>query len=1180
LSIIDLPQSQLAVLSTHDQAKLRRRKILGRLGTVLLTLLVIAYLTLYGLILAERGRAKLPAQPLSAAWEALSRLGGYIIHHPTTYYWQKVESPAFQLIAQILANSVVLLSISLLVAILLGVPLGIAGALSKRKSSATFMLILSVLGISTPSFLLAMLFWIINIQVHNWFNIKVLPSAGFGWDTHMVLPVLVLAMRPLAQIAQVTYVSMANILNEDYLRTARAKGLPWRLIRDRHALRNILIPILTTFGTSLRFSLASLPVVEFFFSWPGVGLTLLQAINLGNGDLVTDLILLLGLFFLAVNFSLELLFPILDPRLKENGGTEEQLDHESFREWLHNTGADLLFGLQSLRQRLLGRSGRSGGLPELPAYQAAGERSAYEEPAIKVSRWWLVRIFFGNSSLLVGGLLVLGLLYLAIDGGRLTNANPYQIHGVMTINHVVGAPPFHPSSVFPWGSDQIGRDLQSLVLAGAQQTLTLAFFGMLARILVGTLLGALAGWRQNSWLDRLVMGAVGVWAAFPVTLFAMIVIQALGIQQGMSVFVIGICVVGWAESAQYIRSQVIAMKPELFIEAARSVGSRSSQILSRHVLPNMFASLLVLAALEMGGVLMLLADLGFLNIFLGGGYRIEIRPDVVAFFSDVPEWGALLANIRNWWRSYPWMAWYPGIAFLLSILAFNIFGQGLRRFLEESRVNVNRIFNRFTVLGSLAILGIMAYTLKSSSPTGMYRSEALKFDAQRAMQTIDMLSSPQFSGRETGTPGAQYAALYIAQQMQQIGLLPAGDNDSFIQTLAKPRLHLLSVPQLQILDNQGQPISNLVYRQDYVERGGAEQTNGEADGSVIGVALSSEPGPNANDPYGLKNNNLLDKIVLIKDDEYALPFNPQTFAGVLLVSDNPQIYQRRLLYRSEFYRFGKPVLYITSKVAEQLLGPSGNSLEDLQAQAQRLHPGQAYLTAPGASVHMEINAVSGGDRTEKTYNVIGYIPGSDAQGGLDANVIMVSAYYDGVGTGPDGTLYPGANDNASGVAAVLEMARVLKNSPYQPKRTVVFVAWAGGERYDGLDTNEIMNARHNFNLLSVEAVIELSGLGAGNGSAIVAGENSSYRMVQLLQKSAGEFHVPVTARGRGPNYGLPAGGELGGRKAITLYMSWDGSDISAHTPADSAGSIDPTKLQKSGRSALLALFIASREQDY
>ena len=83
----------------------------------------------------------------------------------------------------------------------------------------------------------------------------------------------------------------------------------------------------------------------------------------------------------------------------------------------------------------------------------------------------------------------------------------------------------------------------------------------------------------------------------------------------------------------------------------------------------------------MGGILMLLAELGYLNIFLGGGFQAIIadtgRSSTVAYFSDVPEWAALIANVRDWWRSYPWMALYPGAAFFLSIMAFNILGEGL-----------------------------------------------------------------------------------------------------------------------------------------------------------------------------------------------------------------------------------------------------------------------------------------------------------------------------------------------------------------------------------------------------------------------------------------------------------------------------------------------------------------------
>jgi ABC-type dipeptide/oligopeptide/nickel transport system permease component len=1160
------------------------RIVLTRLANILLTLLIIGFLTLFGLILAERGRERIPAQPLNAAGEAVVRLGQFIFQHPATYFWHRETYPAGRLVLDILGNSVALILLSLLLAVLIGVPLGILLALSRRKAAATAMLSLSILGISTPSFLLGMFFWVINIMVHNQFRVKALPSAGFGWDGHLIMPVLVLAMRPLAQIAQVTYVTLSDILKQDFLRTARAKGLPWRIIRDRHALRNILIPILNTLGTSLRFSLASLPVVEFFFDWPGVGLTLLEAINEGNAPLITDLILSLGLFFLLVNILLEMLFPLLDPRIREQKYIEEHNDHDTLGEQIRAAFEELASGWRALANRLKGKNGKPSGLPPLVISRNGIAKTDPEVIQKTTSRKWLGRIIFGNPSLIIGLVLVTGLFGLVFFGDWLAAASPYENHGVTSINGKIGTPPFTPSSVFPWGTDQIGRDVQALVLYGARQTITLAFFGMLARILIGTILGALAGWRQDGWADRLVIGAVGVWAAFPITLFAMILIQALGIQQGFGVFVIGISVVGWGEAAQFVRAQVISLKPQLFIEAARSGGARSDQILIRHVVPNLIAPLLVLAVMEMGGVLMLLAELGFLNIFLGGGFRVQIAEvgrmqPVIAFFSDVPEWGALLANIRNWWRSYPWMAWYPGIAFFLTIMAFNLLGEGLRRFLEESRVNVNRIFNRFTFAASILIIGVMVFVLQSNTPLSLYRGEALKFDAQRAMDTIDILSSPELKGRETGTPGAHFAALYIAKQMQSIGLFPAGDNDSFIQALVKPRLHLTQTPALELLDAQGQPGSKFTYRRVFVEFASPAQTFGEAQASVVVLALGPDPGLNSSDPYQLAKLDLRDKIVLIREEDFGKMI-PHV-AGILILSDDPQNYARKLLYNGEgFFRGGQPVMYITSQVAAQILAPANVMPSEFFKQASGLGPGEATTSAPGASVHMTVLPYVKEDFQEDYYNVIGYIPGADALGGLDSQVVMISAYYDGLGMGPDGTIYPGANDNASGVAAMLEIARVMMESKYRPDKTVMFVAWAGGERGESLSTTNIMNARANFSELNVEDVVELSGMGAGSGNGIALGDGSSFRLVQLFQNAARRFKIATTTRGRGPHFGrmtLPA---FAGRSALSLYVSWDGSDMAAHTTLDTPRTIDPQKLEKSGRATLLTLFVISRETNY
>jgi ABC-type dipeptide/oligopeptide/nickel transport system permease component len=99
-------------------------------------------------------------------------------------------------------------------------------ALTQHRVGSMFVFILSVLGTSTPSFLLAMFLWIINVRVHNRFGTSALPPTGFGWDAHLIMPALVLAARPLAQIAQVTYVQVSQTLSEDFIRTARAKGSP------------------------------------------------------------------------------------------------------------------------------------------------------------------------------------------------------------------------------------------------------------------------------------------------------------------------------------------------------------------------------------------------------------------------------------------------------------------------------------------------------------------------------------------------------------------------------------------------------------------------------------------------------------------------------------------------------------------------------------------------------------------------------------------------------------------------------------------------------------------------------------------------------------------------------------------------------------------------------------------
>ncbi len=353
----------------------------------------------------------------------------------------------------------------------------------------------------------------------------------------------------------------------------------------------------------------------------------------------------------------------------------------------------------------------------------------------------------------------------------------------------------------------------------------------------------------------------------------------------------------------------------------------------------------------------------------------------------------------------------------------------------------------------------------------------------------------------------------------------------------------------------------------------------------MGVAF----GPEINethtpDPYGLLNTQARDRILVVRGADLD-KLNQSAAKGILVVADEKYTLERRDLSPydppSPLLLRNAPTMVISLSVAEQLLSTAGSSLSALDDMGKSLGVNQAAFTGEGVEMHMTIITTQYEDYTDDQYiHVIGNIPGEGHFMGTESNVIMVSAYYDGLGIGPDGTFYPGANDNASGVALMLELARLMKASVYKPEKTVIFVARAGGERSEGLSVVNVLNARAGAGSLTVEAVVELSGVGYGTGSSIALGDDSSYRLVKLFQSAAKKYNDPVTTRGRNPHYGRVVGPGFGDRRALTLSISWDGSDDLAHTPRDVPQIIDPQKLTRIGRTTLLTLMVLCRETVY
>ena len=320
-----------------------------------------------------------------------------------------------------------------------------------------------------------------------------------------------------------------------------------------------------------------------------------------------------------------------------------------------------------------------------------------------------------NLPLVIGALIVAALFAIVLFGPLWAPENPYLVgtRGLLLVDGELTSPPWPPSAEQPLGSDQWGRDILSLLLYGTRNTLVACTFITMARLILGLILGTIAGWNEGSLADRTIMGAIGVTTSLPMLLTGMILIFALDIRRGISVFILALCLLGWGEIAQYIRSEFLTLRQRPFIEGARAVGLRGVSIAVRHIIPNILPQLIVLALLEMGAVLMVLGELGFVGVFMGGGTRQENSLERLVTIPDIPEWGAMMADSRLWARAKPWMVFYPALAFFVAVVGFNALGEGLRRLIERAAVNTAFLLSRRMLVVVALVTAATVYIVKA-----------------------------------------------------------------------------------------------------------------------------------------------------------------------------------------------------------------------------------------------------------------------------------------------------------------------------------------------------------------------------------------------------------------------------------------------------------------------------------
>lgn len=710
--------------------------------------------------------------------------------------------------------------------------------------------------------------------------------------------------------------------------------------------------------------------------------------------------------------------------------------------------------------------------------------------------------------------------------------------------------------------------------------------------------------------DRLLLRAAETIASFPMLLLAMILIFALGIRQGFRPFVIALCFVGWGEIMQFVRVEVLTLRAKPFIEGAVAIGVRTPRIILSHMLPHMVPVLVSITALEMGAVLMLLGELGFLGIFIGGGAFAELQIWAPPFhYSDVPEWGALLSSIRVYARSYPWMALYPSLAFFVAILGFNLFGEGVRRMLERGTLRISKLVNRYTVAIALITVFGLSWAQWNTGAIATYYGQASAFDGELAFTHVQALTYPALEGRGLGSPGMEAAAEYIAQQFEALGLQAGGEKHSYFYARARAYESLNAVPKLIIEDGNPAPI----YRRDYAEYSGYYRSLGEGEGNVRFLATGRLTGRylafRGGDVYpALEGLNISgDDILLVPSAREALYLSHVPCGGVLVIAkDTTELSRCHTLPPRDptYVMFGSdrvigqdlPKLWLTETMANRLLKDSGYAVAELLQISEGLGQNEVFDLPIGMNVSMAVQ----GTVHEKVpvLHVIGHlpgkaghVPGAGEYQVKDDQVIIVLAQYDSPPADASEVLYPAANNNASGVGVMLEAIRTLQETGYQPYRTFLFVAYSGEGLEGGKDVctpeaAEFLKAKYGFSTcLTIEAVVRLRGLGAGTGRTprLALSTQGSERLMNLFEDAAQRMGVR-TRRVKGAIDMSIVFEEKSAyesaQEAPEISLSWTGWEETSRRPADTLDAISTARLEQAGRALALALMIMGRETRY
>lgn len=272
----------------------------------------------------------------------------------------------------------------------------------------------------------------------------------------------------------------------------------------------------------------------------------------------------------------------------------------------------------------------------------------------------MIREFRKDRLAILGTVLLFLLTFIALLAPSIVPFDPVKLNLAQRLSS--------PSARHLMGTDSVGRDILSRIIYGTRVSLMIAVVVVIIEVFFGALVGTAAGYLGRA-VDEILMRLVDILLAFPSIILALVIVGLLG--SSTMNLIIALTSVGWVRYARIVRGSILSIKKEMFIESARAIGCGKLRIATRHILPNIISPVIVLATLNMGTIIISIAGLSFLGL--------GVQP-------PTPEWGIMLSEGKPFMESAPHLMIFPGLMIIVTVLAFNFLGDGLRDVLDAKKL--------------------------------------------------------------------------------------------------------------------------------------------------------------------------------------------------------------------------------------------------------------------------------------------------------------------------------------------------------------------------------------------------------------------------------------------------------------------------------------------------------------